>query len=468
MHGDFSLNPLEHQANVVRILSQQGRVSLDSDFNAAQNAQIRYLRALAIDVIGPHGGNGFKLDRLPNDVDLTIGPGHYWVDGLLAMNGDPLPPAIPGQAVLGTSPWSVKKQPSYQWPASTPSNAPLLEKTSGALLFLDVWERHLSSAEDDSIREVALGGPDSASRGVIVWQVRMLSGLGQSQTGSTNTTNKPLWYSFLRRYFATTVTLRARTDKNQNPDPCALPPDSRYRGRENQLYRVEIHTGSPEPAVDFTIAPGGSPLQPPGSPTNSAPQIGTPTFKWSRDNGSNVLRVRRVRGNVIDVESLGYDERTGLSVGDWVELVDDRSILMNDVQPILQVRKVDHASLEVTLSDPPPRQQGNQQILRRWHGKDTLITEGSANTGWLHLEDGISVQFAHGSPSTGNHLYRTGDHWFVPARVATGDIIWPGGTNPAALPPHGVSHHYAPLAVWDGAQFEDARMLITPITHIAP
>src|SRR5207247_2895139 len=26
-----------------------------------------------------------------------------------------------------------------------------------------------------------------------------------------------------------------------NPDPCAIAPDSQYRGREHQLYRVEIH-----------------------------------------------------------------------------------------------------------------------------------------------------------------------------------------------------------------------------------
>ena len=40
------------------------------------------------------------------------------------------------------------------------------------LIYLDVWERYISAIEDDSIREVALGGPDTAGRVKVVWQVR--------------------------------------------------------------------------------------------------------------------------------------------------------------------------------------------------------------------------------------------------------------------------------------------------------
>jgi len=50
--------------------------------------------------------------------------------------------------------------------------------------------------------------------------------------------------------------------------------------------------------------------------------------------------------------------------------------------------------------------------------------------------------------------YRTGDYWLIPARVSTGDVEWPLVPNPndvsklirELLPPHGVEHHYAPLA----------------------
>jgi hypothetical protein len=57
--------------------------------------------------------------------------------------------------------------------------------------------------------------------------------------------------------------------------------------------------------------------------------------------------------------------------------------------------------------------------------------------------------------------YITGDYWLIPARTATGDVEWPkvigadgnletdaqGNIIPVALPPHGITHYYAPLAV---------------------
>ncbi len=49
----------------------------------------------------------------------------------------------------------------------------------------------------------------------------------------------------------------------KDTSPCTIPPDSRYRGAENQLYRVEIH--DPGPA-------------------------GTATFKWSNDGGLTFLQ----------------------------------------------------------------------------------------------------------------------------------------------------------------------------------
>jgi hypothetical protein len=44
--------------------------------------------------------------------------------------------------------------------------------------------------------------------------------------------------------------------------------------------------------------------------------------------------------------------------------------------------------------------------------------------------------------------YRAGDYWLIPARTATGDVEWPGPPeDPEAVPPHGVEHRYAPLAL---------------------
>ena len=76
-------------------------------------------------------------------------------------------------------------------------------------------------------------------------------------------------------------------------------------------------------------------------------------------------------------------------------------------------------------------------MLRRWDHGVVPVEEGK----WLDLEDGVQVYF-----EPDGH-YRSGDHWLVPARTATGDVLWPRTeAGPRALPPDGIEHHYAPLA----------------------
>jgi hypothetical protein len=78
----------------------------------------------------------------------------------------------------------------------------------------------------------------------------------------------------------------------------------------------------------------------------------------------------------------------------------------------------------------------------------TIIVEGEDGRGWLNLEDGVQIQFQKPAQGESVNNYRTGDYWLIPARTATGDVEWPGPIeNPQAWPPHGIEHHYAPLAM---------------------
>src|SRR5215471_9920383 len=85
-----TFNPLKH---FTRVLMQQGRVQIDADWNEQTAILLHYLRSLAADLIGPHGGpdeDGFGISSLstgspPSPVagDFVIGAGHYYVDGIL-------------------------------------------------------------------------------------------------------------------------------------------------------------------------------------------------------------------------------------------------------------------------------------------------------------------------------------------------------------------------------------------------
>ena len=442
MKGDFTRDTFNPLKRFTRVLMQQGRVQLDSDWNEQAAILLHYLRALAADLIGPFGGPqdnfGFEIvteitepkerERLTNagvlpaggtlsDGDFLIGGGHYYVDGLLCENEDYV---------------------RYTGQSDLPPTEPL---RSGAaqlhyLAYLDVWERHITYLEDGHIREVALDGPDTATRAKVVWQVKAwLPKEGDEPPSKwTRTEIHKQWKDWVKQFkVEDSGRLKARVkvpDGAASNKPCLTPPDARYRGAENQLYRVEIHRG------------GGK---------------GDATFKWSRENGSVVFPVVKIDSDTIKLAHLGRDHRQGLKVGDWVEIINDEMVLSGAVPPLVQVDSIEPVDLTLRfkvpskgVKPPPSTESGDPPfILRRWDHKGDINNDGAvqiveSDKEWLiTLEDGVQVQFQP------DGQYRTGDYWLIPARTATGDVEWPRDKdgNPQSQPPHGIKHHYAPLAI---------------------
>src|SRR5262245_1538484 len=120
MKADFTRNTFSPLKHFTRVLMQQGRVQLDADWNEQAAIELRYLRALATDLIGEHGGPadnlGFAVKPLaltpavPND--FLIGPGHYYVDGILCeADATPVPIAVEtpasGDPIVHVASWTV-------------------------------------------------------------------------------------------------------------------------------------------------------------------------------------------------------------------------------------------------------------------------------------------------------------------------------------------------------------------------
>jgi hypothetical protein len=224
----------------------------------------------------------------------------------------------------------------------------------------------------------------------------------------------------------------AAHDKGAASVPCALEASAAYRGRENQLYRVEVHRGG--------VANGGS----------------RATFKWSRENGSVNLRVSDIDIDAqsdttrVTVEILGRDRRTGVCEGQWVELVDRASEMRGSAAPLLQVKSIDVHRRLVTLAGKAPAtlDAKDQAVLRRWdHAGDpdaegALFIEESATEGWIELERGVRIRFDIGG------VYAQGMCWMIPARVGAQALDWPqDGKTPRAVAPHGPHHHRAVISI---------------------
>jgi hypothetical protein len=505
MKGDFTRQTFDARRHFTTVRMQQGRVQLDADWNEQADLALYRDETETADVVGRCGGPldaaafGIVLDPAkPGEFALTAG--RYYVDGILCENEAELPytaqPDLPGLDPIDVA------------------------KAGFTIVYLDVWQRHLTWLDDPLLRETALGGPDTATRTKTVWQVRTVF------AGEDPVTCADDPQPYLDATAAGTGLLSARAEREDvSADPCLVPASAGFRGLENQLYRVEIHApgeaydvkaapgdqaitlAGPDQVVHagpasawevgqavevFRSAPGSDPMEgwlatvvahDTGSKTltldRSLPDLGPAdvprirpvgaTFKWSRDNGSVVTQVSSVDERDLVVTSLGPDESTFMP-GNWVELIDELTELDGRPGFLAEIEDVDRPSRTVTLRVEPPAFAGQVLKLRRWDGAGAVKTNPPTGTDpFVELEDGVQVSFSDGT-------YKTGAHWLIPARTATADersgtIEWPvENDEPLAQPPLGIRHHYCKLAVLesDGAalEVEDCRSLFPPLTQL--
>lgn len=439
MKGDFTRNTFNRAKHYSGVRMQQGRVQLDADWNELLDIDAYRDHVTHRDVIGYCGGpQGRDVDGnelagfgiTASGDDLLIGAGRYYVNGLLVENEAEV--SISGQPDL----------PGYD---------PIPGLDAGVYLaYLDVWERHITALEDQEIREVALGGPDTTSRSQALAQVR-LERVGEPGAAVDCGDFDPGW---VPQGAQSTGRLAARSEPGEDSDtPCIVPPGAGYRRLENQLYRVEIHSG------------GG---------------IDTATFKWSRENGSIVSRWESQDGNDLTLSTVGKDQLLRFAAGDWVELSDDTRDLQGRPGVLVRLNEVVDKVLTIdatTIQDPDDPAANTVSLadfprnprIRRWESDAAMgVVIAADNDGWIELEDGVWVQFQAGG------TYHEGDYWTIPARTALGDVIWPDDEatgEPAFQLRHGILHSYCPLAIGEFSdngwgELSDCRKTFPPLTEL--
>ena len=397
MKGDFSRFTLQKKKHYSKVNMQQGRVQVDADWNEQVDIDQHHERTRLSDIIGESGvplsdKDGFKIKRKGNS--YIISKGRYYVDGILCEN--------------------EKDSDAYEQPdlPHFGEHSPCPVKTGTYLIYLDVWERHITYLDDPSIREIALGGTDTSTRSKIVWQVKALR-IGEIGDSVFDICSTPSW---LRLKEQSLCTLQAVVDKGG------------YRGLANQLYRVEIHNGG---------------------------DLGQATFKWSRDNGSIVARIKSFNPleNKISISVDGKDNLAKFSLGQWIEVTDDRYDLWGMPGTMFQIQSIennviyfDKDSFNRAVAASITYPQEFHPKIRKWDSTGGFIP--ITVDGYIDLEDGIQVKF---SPDP----FRSGDYWIIPARTILKDIEWPrNGKSPNTTPPNRVTHHYSPLAL---VEFEQNR-----------
>ncbi len=500
MKVDITRDTFRPQRHYSSVRLEQGRISVDADWNEQIAINHHHTRTTARDVIGttgtPKHEPAFQIVLSPDGKDLLITPGRFYVDGILCeldTPGGAIASYGPGAKQAKVSTWVARALANGQWiAAAAPGQTTIytqitaVDTTNGivtfadeikglgsgatmqvmatygtqpdlavtlpsplfsvgsAVVYLDVWERAITTLDDPQIREVALNGADTATRTKIVWQVKVLP---LTEAGPLTCASSLPDYD--AKIAAPTGRLTARAKRDVTTDnPCIVPTASGYRRLENQLYRVEIHTG--------------------GSMGD-----GKTTFVWSRDNGAVAARITGRVGDVLTLAAAPRDEALGFASGQWIEVTDDTSELAGVPGTLIRLTKaegkqltLDSSSGSLDLSKYPSNPK-----VRRWDsvGEVAVASDPSTDDGYLRLEDGVQVKFEAGT-------YRTGDYWLVPARTVTADVEWPSDANgPLSQPPKGIRHHYTRLAMATTAlqgganvtKLEDCRKLFPPLDDIS-
>ncbi|MCL2642481.1 MAG: DUF6519 domain-containing protein [Candidatus Bathyarchaeota archaeon] len=485
MKADITRSTYNKNKKYAKVNAQQGRVQLDADWNEQLDIQEHFNKTMLCDIVGKTGtpleNPGFEIVPNSNNIGFTIGKGRYYVNGIICENdSDEL---------------DAQKQEDLPYSELFEENS-IFPKTNKSedyfIVYLNVWQRHITFLEDPDLLEVALGRIDTTTRTKNVWQVKTLpvNGTGDVQKALEVFENK------LPR---STGKLRVRTKPAPVQGRCESINTSGYSGDTNRLYRVEIHSSG---TID--------------SKKNSTTV--SPVFKWSRENAFVAAKIYEVERDLTDenklcivIENNGKDDLTTFRAGQWIEVTDDYYELWNIPGIILKIDAAENyfqenqSRLKVTV----PSTNNNQHKLldyiavdankgyvsvnakvRRWNTPEdkwsmfsdyytkNLSPKPSDNDveldpntspdpksvsdtkniqpdqdiecvadkeGYIDLEDGIQIKFEVGT-------YKTGDYWLIPARTTTKNIEWPTDTTqpdtktPAALPSM-MEHNYCPLAL---------------------
>jgi photosystem II stability/assembly factor-like uncharacterized protein len=360
-------------------------------------------------------------------VNLSISPGRCWVDGVMC---------------------ELEQRSSY---ANQPDGGASARLTPGShLVYLQVWQRHVSALEAPALREVALGGPDTATRSRSLAQVRALPLPLTSPMNWNCDSSVPAWDALIS---APGPRLAARAEPQlAAASLCEIAATAGYRRLENQLYRVEVHAGD-----------------------------ANPSFKWSRENGSVAYAVVGITVDIVAQQTVvrlaarGRDANLDLSAHDRVELIDDEADAVQRAGVLLEYLNDGDDELELVLAGVPTGNLGQDPmrhpILRRWDQRPAAAgvhTLAIVPDIWIDLEDGVQVRFDAGGS------YRPGDHWQIPARTINADVEWPRDDDgeALALPPAGIVDAYCRLGIVEvDAQGNvvvaaDCREIFPPLTML--
>lgn len=396
MKTQISRNSHQPDKGYNGVYQQQGRMLTDADWNELTDIQKQRLVAALQDAIA---SGAPREQGLAINLDGSIQPGVLYVDGWPVL-------------LEGNSPILPTAQPNYPKPPSF----------SGKNLrfYADVWERTVTSLEDEALLDPALHGADTCTRVRTMLQVKWCNVSKQPENPAQN---PPIGTAELK------LKLRKISVEDDPCDPCATQLDLDQRVG-NYLFRVEVHDHYWQSGKEFLV------------------------LKWSRDSGSEQYMAE-------PTEELPE----GFASGDWVwEFFDlETEKLLGRHYP--QNYKPKRGELVTSFAIPGATKP--KDFVRQWDGFCTInLTDnllvggvdrgatldpalGPQAHGRVDLSGGslkVNLELIELELSLGGEAFLAGDYWQAEVREAvdaSGDYVL--GDSGQGKTPAGIYHHYLQL-----------------------
>jgi hypothetical protein len=428
-----SYNPGQQYRSVVM---QQGRVNVDADWNEAQLIASEAARLEALDFVGPAGtpDNGYVISLIPGSFDFDIGLGTMYVGG----NRASLPEDL-----------QYSQQQQNDWMDSSNDASwvpvPTAAPTSNEYVYLVLREQEVSAVEDSDLKDIALGGPDTAQRTRLVQHIVRLSTTG-TDCASALAAAQTTWAgegftlngdasigSFAQLQVGFVPPLTAAT----SCDPTA---QGGYLGADNQLIRVQV----------------------------SDAEAGSQCLLWGYDDASFLYGVTvssvTPSATTVTLLSAPIDAEHIPQSGQVVEILMPAAALSNGqyvAAPTGQIFTLGASTYDPdskTLTLPPglnvslygdgtsAHLSPPQLFLRVWEGKLSIVPGTPQTLG----ATGVQVNL---TSTNKNNVFRGGDYWMFAVRPATPGAVYPDRYVTGAQPPEGPRGWACPLAVigWNGS-----------------
>ncbi len=408
------------------VVMQQGRVTLEADWNEAQSIAMEETRKEALDIVGPAGtpDDGYAI-TFPTTLpafDFQVGNGTMYVGG---------------ERVFLSSPVDYAQQSDWLDRIIDPDFVPLPTKPPGKeYIYLLLGEQEVSAVEDSDLKDVALGGPDTAQRTRMIQHI-VRTGTSASDCAGAQAAQQKVWAQEGLSFDPDTMRLNSLSGLNVGfastgtPTPCDPTAQGGYLGADNQLIRVQI---SQVQTLRGTTAT---------------------SFLWGFDDVSFIYRVDVLDPQTLKLQSVPVDPEHQPQKNAAVEVLMAAAQLANGeyvaaptgfVTTLSAGYNPDTQTVSLQSALPAACGDGNSAhphpvlvFLRVWSEQVTFTAGTAATLG----DTGIQVTLN----TTGGAPFHVGDYWMFAVRPSTSQQVYPERYRSSPQPPEGPREWVCPLAV---------------------